>query len=63
MLGLQKRQRMLADPKIPIRMADPRDIKFVLKLKRQIQIGTANQLIENYPIINALDPHFTPSRS
>ena len=53
---------MLADPEIPIRMADPRDIKFILKLKRQIQIGPANQLIENYSIINALDPHFTCRR-
>ena len=51
---------MLADPKIPIRVADPCDIEIVLKPKRQIQIGSANQFVEDYPIINPLDPHFAP---
>src|SRR5438876_11202930 len=53
--GFQKRERMFADPEIPVGMADPRDIEIILKSKWQIQIGPANQFIENYPIINSLD--------
>ena len=62
-LGLQKRQRMLADPEIPIRMADPGDIEIILKPERRSQIGPANQLIENHAVINSLDPTSRPSRS
>ena len=57
-LGLEKRQGMFADPEIPVRMADPCDIEIILKPKRQVQIGPANEFVENYPIINPLDPHF-----
>ena len=55
MLGFQERQRMFTDPKIPVRMADPRDIEIILKPKRQIQIRPANQFIENYAVINPMD--------
>ena len=49
---------MLADSKIPIRMADPRNIEIFLKAKSRLQIGTSNQLIENHSIVNSLDLDF-----
>src|SRR6266487_5666246 len=51
---------MLADPKIPIGMTDPCDIQIILKPKRQIQIGSTNQFVKDYAIIDSLDPHFAP---
>ena len=51
---------MLADSEIPIRVTDPRDVEIILKPKRQIQIGPVNQFVENYAIIDSLDPYFTP---
>ena len=38
MLGFQEWQRMLANPKIPVRMADPRDIEIILKPKNGLPI-------------------------
>ena len=58
MRRLQERQRMLADPEIPIRMTDPGNVEIILKPKRQVQIGPPNQLVEDDSIINPLDPHF-----
>src|SRR5947208_13841654 len=49
---------MLANAEIPVRVTDPRDVEIVLKPKWQIQIGPVIQLIEDYSIINPLDPHF-----
>ncbi len=40
MFGLQKRQRMFADPEIPVWMADPCNIEIILKSEWQIQIGS-----------------------
>ena len=48
---------MLADAEIPIGMADPLDIEIVLEAKRQIEIGPADQLVEDDPVINPLDAH------
>ena len=58
MLGLEKRQRMLADPVIPVRMINPSDIEIILKPKLQIQVRPMTQFIKNDAIINPLDPHF-----
>src|SRR5438034_9869086 len=49
---------MLADAEIPVRVTDPPAVEILLKPKWQIQIGPVIQLIEDYAIINPLDPHF-----
>ena len=51
---------MFTDPEIPVGMTDPFHIEIVLEAKRQIQIGPANQLVENDAIVNPLDPDFVP---
>ena len=58
MLGLEKRERMLADPVIPVRMIDPSDIEAILKSKVQIQVRPMTQFIKNDAIVNPFDPHF-----
>src|ERR1700726_3345060 len=49
---------MLADFKIPIRMADPFQVQLLLKAKIKVQIVPAEQLVENDPIVNSLDRRF-----
>ena len=49
---------MLADSEIPVRVTDPGEVEIILEPKRQTQIGPVNQFVENYAIINPLDPHF-----
>src|SRR4051794_12832465 len=60
MLGLEKRERMFADSKVPIRMINPCDIEIILKPKLQIQIRPMTQLIENDAIIDPLNSDFAP---
>ena len=57
-LRFQKRQRVFADPEIPVRVPDPLYVQLVLKSERRVEIWPPNQLIENDAIVNALDPHF-----
>jgi hypothetical protein len=59
-VGFEKRQGMLADPEIPIRVADPRDVEISLKPELQVQIAPLTQLIENDAIVDSLDPHVAP---
>jgi hypothetical protein len=49
---------MFADPEVPIGMANPFHIEIILKSKRQIQIGPADQFVEDDSVVNPLDPHF-----
>src|SRR5437667_10971956 len=51
-----ERQRMLADPVIPIRMRDPRDLELVLETKLYFQIVTARELVKDDAVIDPLDP-------
>src|ERR1700730_6602198 len=53
--GFQKRQRMFADTKIPIRMTYPLHVEFILKPEGKVDIFSSQQLIEYYAIINPLD--------
>src|SRR5689334_18137285 len=55
---LQEWQGMLADPEIPIRMTDPRDIEIVLEAESQLQIGPSHKLVEDDPVIDPVDPNF-----
>ena len=55
--GLQKGQRMFTDSKIPVRMADPLHIEIILKPKWQIEIGPANELVEDDAVVNPFDSH------
>ena len=56
MFGLEKRQRMLADPVIPVGMINPSDFEIILKSKLQMQVRTMTQLIEKDAIKNSFDP-------
>ncbi len=58
MLSLEKRERMLADPVIPVRMIDPSDIEMILKSKVQIQVRPMTQFIKNDAVVNPFDPYF-----
>src|ERR1043166_10170265 len=51
---------MFADPEIPVRMADPLDVEVFLETKWKIEIGPANQFIEDDAVINPLDAHLAP---
>src|ERR1700742_2094159 len=53
----QKRQRMFADSKIPIRMTDPFHVQIFLETKWQRQIRAPNQLIKYYPVIDSRNRH------
>ena len=47
---------MFADPEIPVRVPDPLHVDIFAKIKTRLELGPAEQLIENDPVINALDP-------
>src|SRR6476660_3251521 len=54
---LQIRQRMLADPEIPVRMSDPFRIDLVLEAEAEAEVRATQQFIENDAVVDALDPH------
>src|SRR6266480_3741535 len=53
--GLEERQRMFADPVIPIRMRDPGDIEFILKTELELDIGPPFELVEYDAVVDPLD--------
>ena len=58
MRRFQKRQGMFADPEIPVGVADPLDIEFILETKPGFSSGRRRQFVENDPVVDAFDPYF-----
>ena len=49
---------MFADPEIPVRVADPGHVEFILEVETRHHIRPAEQLVEDDAIVDPLDPHF-----
>src|SRR5207248_4553873 len=56
MRSLEERQRMFADPEIPVWMTNPDYVELFLKAEWKFQIRPSQQLIKNHAIIDAFNP-------
>src|ERR1019366_10189780 len=58
-LVLQVRDGKLADPKVPVRMAGPLDVKFLPQIERQGH-PFAFELVHNAAVVDASDLNLAP---
>src|SRR5215813_10273900 len=59
MSAAQERQRMFADPKIPVRMAHPLHVEFIRETESKIE-RLALKLVEDHAVVDPINARLTP---